>query len=76
MATSLSKPLQRQLEREQLVIKITPEGIYTRQAGKRTWFGPLAWGKIHYSCQLVQANALMEERRVRKIVRKVSRSLV
>lgn len=76
MATPLTKPLQRVLEREGLVVKFTPEGVYTRQAGKRTWFGPTSWGKIHWSCQMIQVNERLEEKRVRKITRKVSRSLV
>lgn len=73
MATSLTKPLSRKLEREQLIVRITPEGIYTREPKKRTWWGPVAWSKVHRTCQMVQVNEAIETKRRR---RKVGRGLL
>lgn len=66
MTTTLTKELRRALPREGLVVKFTPEGIYTREAGKRTWWGPTPWGKVHWSCQKVQIDQAVAEKKTRR----------
>lgn len=67
MTTELRQPLTRKVGG--LVITLTPEGVYTREVGSRTTFGPLPLAWIHQRAALAAAES-------RKPRRKVSRGLL
>lgn len=69
MATVLAKQVVRKLEREDLVVRITPEGLYTREPRRRTWWGPVPWKAVHWSCQKIQIDALVQERLAKRKAR-------
>jgi hypothetical protein len=76
MSTSLTKPVVRRLEREDLIIKITPEGVYTKAPRSRKWYGPVGWGLVHWKAQMVQVNEAIAEKEEKRVLRKVSRGKV
>ncbi len=72
MTTELTRTITRRLPREQLVVRITPEGIYTREPRKRTWWGPIAWSAVDWGAKKIQIQAAQEAKAAR---RKSSRRL-
>lgn len=73
MPTPLDKDLLRELPREDQVVRLTPEGVYMREKGKRTWFGPLAWSKIFWDCVNVQVAERINEKAEKRTERKLRR---
>lgn len=65
MATKLAdgKRVTREVERDRLVVTLAPEGIYTREVGRRTTYGPLALGKLHLMLARMHADARLAEKR-------------
>lgn len=77
MPTVLAKQVIRKLDREDLVVRITPEGLYTREPRRRTWWGPVPWKALHWNCQKIQIDAIVNERLAkRKGRRRVKRGKV
>jgi len=73
MPTPLKKALLRELDREDLVVRLTPEGIYTRPKRTRMWWGPIPWTKVHWQCQQVQVQQAIAEKEDRKTMRRALR---
>lgn len=73
MPTPLQKDLQRELARENLIVRFSPEGIYTREKRTRTWWGPIAWSKVHWFCQQVQVREAIAEKEEKKALRRATR---
>lgn len=69
MATKLTKPVSRLDERDNLIITLAPEGVYVREKGKRTSYGPLAYGALKLRCAMVNAEATRQSRRTRRVSR-------
>ena len=69
MATALTKAVSRLIERDNLVVTLAPEGVYVREKGKRTLYGPLAYGRLLLKAAEVNAEAIRSERRTRKVSR-------
>lgn len=76
MPTKLDKPLTREVPRDDLIMKFAPEGVYAREKGKRSWYGPISWTKVYYQCVQVQVNDNLAARAEKKRERKVLRSLI
>lgn len=55
------------------VARMTPEGVYLREKGKRTEYGPVSWGLILLKGAQSEADASRKERH---FTRRVSRSLL
>jgi hypothetical protein len=52
--TELTKPVTRRVRfkpsgysARELIVRIAPEGLYLREAGRRTWYGPMSWNSLH-----------------------------
>lgn len=73
MPTKLEKDVLREVPRDELIVRITPEGIYTREKRTRRWWGPIAWNKVHWQCQQVQVHEAIAEKETRKLVRRTTR---
>jgi hypothetical protein len=71
MATPLTKAVSRLELRNNLIVTLAPDGVYVRQKGKRTSFGPLSYGALELHCARVNAEANRKPRKVR-----VSRNLL
>lgn len=69
MATRLTKPVTRLDERENLVITLAPEGVYVREKGRRTTYGPLSYGALKLRCAQVNADAIRQQRKRRRVTR-------
>lgn len=69
MATKLTKPVTRWDERDDLVITLAPEGVYVREKGRRTRYGPLSYGALKLRCAQVNADAIRKERKARRVSR-------
>lgn len=69
MATTLTKAVARLIERDGLVVTLAPEGVYVREKGKRTQYGPLAYGRLLVKAAEVNAEAIRSERKSRKVTR-------
>lgn len=67
--TRLTKPVTRLDERDNLIITLAPEGVYVREKGRRTKYGPLAYGALKLRCAQVNADALRKERKQRRVSR-------
>jgi hypothetical protein len=76
MPTKLEKDVFRELPRDELIVRIAPEGIYTRPKRTRQWWGPIPWNKVHWQCQQVQVHEAIAERAERKLMRRVTRGRV
>lgn len=55
------------------VVRIAPEGVYIREKGKRTEYGPVAWTWIELQGAKQAANAAMQERAATRAARRASR---
>jgi hypothetical protein len=73
MPTTLDKDLLRHLPREDLTVRVAPEGIYLREKHKRHWWGPLTWSRALWYCQQVQVNDAIEAKAARKVTRGLRR---
>lgn len=73
MATKLTKPVHRLDERDNLIVTLAPDGVYVREKGKRTRFGPLSYKALYLRCAQVNAEAIRKARKNRK---RVSRGLL
>jgi hypothetical protein len=69
MATKLTKPVSRLDERDNLIITLAPEGVYVREKGRRTSYGPLSYGALKLRCAMVNAEATRKERKTRRVSR-------
>jgi hypothetical protein len=69
MATKLTKPVSRLDERDNLIITLAPEGVYVREKGRRTVYGPLSYGALKLRCAMVNAEATRKERKTRRVSR-------
>lgn len=62
------------LYENEFVAKMTQEGLYIREKGKRTWFGPMSWDFIYRrGAELTAQRDASEKPRRRRLV---SRSLL
>jgi hypothetical protein len=73
MPTRLDKAILREVPRNELIVRIAPEGIYTRSKRSRTWWGPIAWNMVNWQCQKVQIDAILKEKAEQKAARKATR---
>jgi hypothetical protein len=71
--TILTKPVRREVvavglpkgkggQPRALIVTIAREGVYVREKGRRTTFGPLSFGSLYLRCAEVQAYAIRRER--------------
>jgi hypothetical protein len=67
--TTLTKPVSRLDARNDLIITLAPEGIYVREKGRRTTYGPLAYGALKLRCAMVNAEATRAARKPRRVTR-------
>jgi hypothetical protein len=56
------------------VARITGEGVYIREKGKRSEYGPVSWGAIFLRGAMLKADETMRDKPKRK--KRVSRSLL
>lgn len=72
--THLTKSVRREAHTSYgpIIITLAPEGIYTREKGRRTTYGPIALGKIHTLGAQMKAD---EIRRARAAARKARKAL-
>lgn len=56
-----------------LVVKMTSEGIYTREKGKRTWYGPVSYNHVHMAGAKLAVEEKRRERRMGRSMRKAIR---
>ena len=61
--TKLTKPVRRQIEQADVVVTLAPEGIYVRQRGKRTTYGPLAYGRLYTQLGRERADEILRARK-------------
>ena len=62
MATKLTTPVVREDTRDHYIITVAPEGLYLREKGRRTTYGPLTYGRLY----LQAVRAEIERRKVEK----------
>jgi len=62
MTTRIRKPVERLDERNAIVVILAPEGIYTREKGRRTVYGPRSYLALHQYCAGVQAARRIHDR--------------
>lgn len=79
MPTRLAKKVSRVVETRldgPLVVTLAPEGVYVRQKGRRTVYGPIGYGKLYldgarlYVAEVKRQKA--EKRKVRALLREVT----
>lgn len=75
-------PMKGQLVREvkaiglkPLVVRMTPEGLYVKAKGRRTWLGPVSWGAIYSLAAKQEAAHAMKEKAARKTTRNLLREV-
>jgi hypothetical protein len=73
MPTLLQKQIHRELAREGLIVRVSPEGIYTREKRSRRWWGPIPWSKVHWQCQQVQVHEAIADQDAKKALRRATR---
>ena len=74
--TRLTRKLRREvsdLRRGDLVITLAEEGIFMRQKGKRTTYGPISYGLVMLQGEKMAAEALRRERAEKKKLRRITR---
>lgn len=71
--TILEKAVRRQLADRDLVVEMTREGIRTREKGRRTWYGPFPWGKLHLTLARMTADQRVAERKAERRARRGAR---
>lgn len=79
MASKIKGLLEREVvtvDGKVLVASLTSEGVYMREKGRRTKYGPVGWGYIFHRGAEMAAIREREERTTRKVVRKMSRGLL
>lgn len=76
--TSTDKKITRIDARTNIVITLTTEGIYTREKGRRTTYGPYTYGSLHLRCAEVNVAATLRQKAEGKAPRRrrVSRGLL
>lgn len=77
--TTLERRLRRLVQASdgrELVVDIAPEGVYIRERGTRTPYGPVPWGWIHDRAARLTAEKARSEREEKKETRKVTRNLL
>ena len=52
-----------------VVVRLSPEGLYVREAGRRTWYGPIPYGAL----LLQGARAFVAERKREQQLRRKAR---
>ena len=62
MTTRIRKPVVRLDDRNAIVVILAPEGVYTREKGRRTIYGPRSYLALHQYCASVQAAERIHER--------------
>jgi hypothetical protein len=61
MATKLLKPVVREEPRNGYIVILAPEGLYLREKGRRTMYGPLAYARLYL--QAVRAEIDLKKQR-------------
>lgn len=67
MTTKLTKPVSREVEG--VIISLTSSGIYLREKGRRTTYGPLPLAWLLQKAAQMEANATMQARKSRRVTR-------
>lgn len=68
MATFLKSAIEREVRDsagKPLVVRLTPEGVYTKLKGTRTWYGPIGYGALFVRGAEMKALAEMKPRKSR-----------
>ena len=63
--TSLTKKVRREAQGSSygpIIVTLAPEGIYTREKGRRTQYGPITFSHIHTMGAQLRANEIKKER--------------
>jgi hypothetical protein len=72
--------LQRKVRREAqggsygpIIVTLAPEGIYTREKGRRTTYGPIAFSHIHTLGAMMRVAQIKKERVMARKAKRLSR---
>jgi hypothetical protein len=74
--TSLTKKVRREAHGGSygpIIVTLAPEGIYTREKGRRTTYGPITFAHIHTEGARLRAVAAKLERARARLARKAAR---
>lgn len=83
MATRLTKSVSREAVVEstsglqpddKYIVVMAPEGLYIREKGKRTTFGPMGYGYLYHRAAMLTADRARAEKPSRR--RRMKRSLI
>jgi hypothetical protein len=73
MPTPLHKPVRRAVQSARhgpLVVTAAAEGLYLRERGRRTTYGPIGWGQLF---QLGVQQYVLEQRRLKAAAKRARR---
>jgi hypothetical protein len=57
-----------------IVVKLTDTGVYFREQGRRTWFGPLPWDSLYFKAARAEADRIAREKRAERAARRKARN--
>jgi hypothetical protein len=74
--TSLTKKVRREAQGGSfgpIIVTLAPEGIYTREKGKRTTYGPISFAHIHMEGARIRAIEIKHERVKARLARRAAK---
>ena len=75
--TSLTKKVRREAQGGSygpIIVTLAPEGIYTREKGRRTTYGPITFSAIHTLGARQRAIEIKTERTKARLARRLARA--
>jgi hypothetical protein len=61
--TTLTKAVRRTLLDRDVVVEMTPQGIRMREKRRRSWYGPISWGRLFVQLARLEADAKIAARK-------------
>lgn len=57
-----------------IVVKADQHGLWFREKGRRTWYGPLSWDSLFGQAVRLEADRIAREQRAARAARKAARA--
>lgn len=79
MATKIKGKIDREVHTRtygDMIARFTPEGVYMKEKGRRTWVGPTGYGVVYEWACRASANEAARAKKEERALKKVSRGLL